>query len=241
MTAPHNPASPWWRTFFDDRYVEAWTAAGMFDATDEQVEALVGLLDLPDGAEVLDVACGFGRVAGRLHTRGYRVTGLDISPFQLELAEQRNSGPTYVQGDMRAPPPGPFDAVVNFFSSFGYFDDRDDDLAALAAWHDVLRPGGRLVMELLHRDRIAGLFGRSQPECPGGVRETAVTDWVTGITVSRVALGDVERTFRVRMYTATELVRELHAVGFATVDAWGDLRGATPVSPATRLVVRALR
>lgn len=232
----------WWETFFDDFYVDAWTAAGMFEETDELVEALVGLLDLPAGAAILDVACGFGRVAGRLHRCGYEVTGLDLSTRQLELAEERNPGPRYVRRDMRTPPAGPFDAVVNIFSSFGYFDEREDDLEALHAWWRVLRPGGQLVMELMHRDRAAAMFGKQQPPLsPDGLRETAVTDWETGVVTSTVVRGDVERTFRVRLYTATELVRELRAAGFAAVRALGDLGGLTPVSPATRLVLRAVR
>lgn len=232
----------WWQDFFDDHYVEAWTAAGVFDHTDDQVEALVALLDLPDGARILDAACGFGRIAGRLRDRGFEVTGIDASARQLELAEKRNPGPRYVLGDMRAPPPGPYDAVVNIFSSFGYFDDRSDDLAALAAWHEVLRDGGQLVMELMHRDKVAAAFTRETPsEWPGGVEETQVVDWETGVITARITYRDIERTFRVRLYTATELVRELRGVGFSTVDVHGDLGGLTPVSPATRLVVHARR
>jgi 2-polyprenyl-3-methyl-5-hydroxy-6-metoxy-1,4-benzoquinol methylase len=97
----------WWESFFDEHYVQAWTAAGRFSDTDSVVDDVDALLGLQPGAEILDIGCGFGRVAGPLSMRGYRVTGIDFSPQQLQLAEQRNPGPTYIEADMRRPPPGP--------------------------------------------------------------------------------------------------------------------------------------
>lgn len=231
---------PWWQEFFDEAYVEAFTAAGMFDDTAAEVDALCRLLGVPPGAAVLDVACGFGRVAGPLHQRGYRVTGVDASATQLRLAAERNPGPDYVHGDMRQPPPGPFDAVVNLFSSFGYFADPAEDRRALQAWHDVLRPGGVLVVHLTHRDRVAYLEGHRAPIAGTEISEESETDWVAGIRTSRLSFRGVTRTFRVRLYTPTELVGMLQAVGFRAVDAYGGF-GLGPVSPRDRLVLRATR
>lgn len=229
----------WWEDFFDEEYVEAWAAAGSFDTTADLVESVDSLLALPPGSSILDVACGFGRIAGPLSQRGYDVTGLDFSATQLRLAQQRNPGPRYVEADMRQPPPGPFDAAVNLFSSFGYFDDRDDDVAALNAWARVLRPGGVLVMELMHRDRVAHHHG--QPIAHAGpVTEEGQTDWITGVRDATVTYGDVVKSFRVRLYTATELVAMLRDAGFGQVDAFGGLDGGL-VTPETRLAIRAVK
>lgn len=229
----------WWESFFDEHYVQAWTAAGSFTDTDQMVEDVDALLGVQPGGAILDIACGFGRVAGPLARRGYRVTGIDFSAEQLQLAEQRNPGPTYIEGDMRRPPAGPFDAAINLFSSFGYFDDPRDDAAAVSAWSRCLRPGGVLVMELMHRDRVAYLFGQAS-EDPTGASETRTTDWVTGITSATVTFESITKKFRVRLYTATELVRLLRGAGFGRVDAYGTLRGGE-VTPETRLVLRAVR
>lgn len=235
-------ADRWWATFFDDDYVTVWSAAGSFERTAEDADGIEHLLQSAPGNEVLDVACGFGRIAGQLHQRGYHVTGIDYSAEQLGLAQQRNPGPTYLQRDMREPPAGPYDAVLNIYSSFGYFADRRDDIAALHAWYAVLRPGGVLVMDLFHRDAVAYAFGGDDAVINHGpTRETGVTDWVAGRRTATITYGDISKTFRVRMYTATELVGDVQATGFTAVHVHGDLHGATRVSPATRLVIRATK
>lgn len=234
--------SEWWRTFFDDDYVAAWSAAGAFEASAQQAEDIAASLPGNGPLEILDVPCGFGRIAARLHERGHVVTGLDLSAAQLRTARERNPGPLYIQGDMRSPPPGPYDAVLNLFSSFGYFAQRSDDLTALQAWFAVLRPGGVLIMDLMHRDGVAYALGRGQTPMHGGpVRETGVTDWVQGRRTATVRYAAISKTFNVWLYTATELVEALKATGFSNVHVSGDLRGTTPFSPATRLVLRAVK
>lgn len=228
----------WWAGFFDEAYVDTWTEAGVFATTDDQVAQLRTLLDLPAGARILDVPCGFGRFAGPLHEAGYEVVGVDASPAQLALAEQRHPGPDYRLGDMRTPPDGPFDAVLNLFSSFGYFEDPADDVRCLQAWHDVLRPGGVLVIETMHRDILARLWGQEHE--PDARIELGTTDWVTGRHTATVEVGGQRRVFRTRLYTATDLVRLCREVGFVEFEVFGGLDRA-PFDPSTRLVVCAHR
>lgn len=231
--------SEWWRDFFDDDYVTAWTAAGMFDATDEEVAALIDRLALPQGARILDAACGFGRIAGPLHEHGYAVTGIDINASQLACAERDHPGPGYVAADMRDPPAGPYEAVLNLFSSFGYFGDDAEDLRALRAWREALVPGGHLVMTLTHRDRVVAW------EVTGAVdddervlREEAVTDWARGLRYITWHFGDIQKQAILRLYTATELVAMCHQAGFEQVTATGGIDGH-PLSPETVLCVHA--
>lgn len=232
---------PWYATFFDQRYVEGWTAAGAFEGTEEDATALVELLRLEDGATILDVPCGFGRFSGPLAAAGYAVTGVDLSADMIALAKQRNPGPTYVVADMRDPPHGPFDAVVCLYSSLGYFEDPEGDLEALCAWHRVLHPGGTLLIDTMHRDRLARGFGEPRPEAAhdDAPTETPVVDWVAGRVVSRVRFADgEERVFSIRVRTATELVGLAREAGFGPVEVFGDLYGG-PFSPDSRLVIRA--
>lgn len=228
----------WWESFFDEAYVDAWAADGAFDASEQQALDLVRFLGLPPGARILDAPCGFGRFAGPLHIAGYEVTGIDASEDQIRLARERHPGPAYELADMRRPPEGPYDAVLNLYSSFGYFADPDHDRTALEAWFAVLRPGGLLVVETMHRDRLAHLWGRPMP--PSDLQEEGETDWVTGVRTARVRVDGEVREFQVRLYTVTALVAMLHGTGFTDVEVFGGLSGE-PFDPSTRLALRARR
>ena len=228
----------WWEDFFDEAYVTTWAEDAAFDQTAEDAAHLVELLGLPAGATILDAPCGFGRFSGPLHAAGHDVTGLDFSEIQIRMAEERNPGPAYVVGDMREPPAGPFDAVLNLYSSFGYFEDPAADRACLTAWHDVLRPGGQLVIETMHRDRLAWFHGQEMD--PGSRLERIETDWIGGTNTSTVNLDGEERSFTFRLYTATDFLHMLTDAGFTDIEMFGGL-DRRPLEPSTRLTIRARR
>lgn len=234
----------WWASFFDRSYTEQWAAAGAYDATAEEVEGVLGLLGGSDigRLRILDVPCGFGRHAADLQARGHDVTGVDLSADQLAIAAERHPGPRYVRTDMRTPPPGPYDVVLNLFTSIGYFADPAEDLAALRAWHDVLVPGGTLLIEANHRDRMARIFQPGEIRIGDtGLVEDGDMDWVTGVMHRRVRFPDgQERRFDVRTYSVTELVAAVRTAGFGEVEVVGDWQ-RTPVSPDTRMIVIARR
>jgi SAM-dependent methyltransferase len=132
---------------FDEDYL--WFMEEQLEArSDAQVELILRLLELPAGAEVLDAPCGHGRIANRVAGRGWRVAGLDSSRLFLDIARERApSGVEYVEGDLRDMPfEGQFDAAINWFSSFGYFDD-EGNRRVLAGFRRALKPGGRLLIE----------------------------------------------------------------------------------------------
>src|SRR5215472_2918927 len=123
------PEPRWYHTLFDGFYYDVWFRRGASPEagrTAAEVAFLVQTLALPPGAALLDLACGQGRHAIALAQRGYRVTGLDLSASHLALARQAAAAEgvavTWVEADMRALPPGPFDAVINLFSAFGYLE-----------------------------------------------------------------------------------------------------------------------
>ncbi len=153
----------WWEEFFDEETGEIMFTEQAWERAEELCDPLVELLGIERRAKVLDLACGPGRFAIPLAKRGYRVVGLDLSPIYLEQArakaQEQGLEVEFVQGDMRCIPfEGEFDAVVNLFTSFGYFELEDEHLQVLREIRKSLKPGGRILMETANREWLIRHF-----------------------------------------------------------------------------------
>ena len=238
-----------WDEMFDEIYLRTYALNLRERDSAAEAEAAAQLAGVERSAEILDVPTGFGRHAMPLAKLGFHVTGVDRSGVQLSEA-RRLAGevewPKWVQADSRELPfeDERFDAALCLFTSIGYRGE-EGDRAAFGELLRVLRPGGPLVIEALHRDRLMAIFQERswEPlEDDAVLLEERRFDYVAGeIETDHTLLAVGERrgvTFRLRVYTATELVRLLRELGFGEIDCFGDFEGA-PLSRETRLVVRA--
>src|SRR5688572_5447740 len=116
------------------------------------IDKLLNYLSPPADATMLDVACGTGRHSGYLASKGYTVTGIDLSIRSINIARKlENDHLSFFQHDMRLPfRVNYFDLVFNFFTSFGYFDTRHENDNALRTLANSLKPGGKLVLDYLN-------------------------------------------------------------------------------------------
>ena len=194
------------------------------------------MLQLPAGARVLDVPCGQGRHAHLLAEAGFDVDGLDYSAPLLERAKARGTGPTlrYTRGDMRKLPgrwTGRFDAVVNLFTSFGFFTDPGDDARVIAEFARVLKPGGTLVWHGGSRDGVVARFlARDWWTSRNGtmIGHERSFDPLSGVLTIRSTWRGPrthgEREHRIRLYTATRLAELCAAAGLIVEQAHDGLR-----------------
>lgn len=242
----------WWETQFDAHYLHEYEP--LFDPAQDrrEVARLVEVLALPTGSRLLDCPCGQGRHARLLAEAGFAVDALDYSADLLAVARAQGvpRGLRYTRGDMRALPTrwaGRFDAIVNLFTSFGFFDDPNDDRRVLEQFARALRPGGLLIWHGGARDGVMArfldrdwwssadgtLFGQERSFDPlSGFLEITST-W-------RGPRGAGERSHRIRLYTASELASRLRDVGLIieqAFDAWHD-RPLTRRSSEMLLVAR---
>jgi ubiquinone/menaquinone biosynthesis C-methylase UbiE len=248
----HTSPAETWDAFFSDFYLRAYADDERSEEAAAQALAAARLSGCPEGGELLDVPCGFGRHSIPLARAGYRVTGVDRSEALLAEAGRRagDGGPKLVRADYRELPfpDASFDAAINLFTSLGYLGD-EEDTRALAEFGRVLRPGARLVLELMHRDRLVADFREQDWRAMGEGRlllEQRTFDAAAGVAQTTQTLIDgagarESRSFSIRAYTATELLAMLDAAGFAGARCLGDLEGGEFRGAQSRLVVVATR
>ena len=218
----------------------------------QEVARLIDVLALPTGSRVLDCPCGQGRHAHLLAETGFDVDGLDYSKELLARAKKRGTGKTlrYTQGDMRKLPARwtrRFDAVVNLFTSFGFFDSPDDDLRVLGEFARVLRPGGVLVFHGGSRDGVMSRFlsrdwwSTADGTMFGQEREfDPLSGFLSIHSTWNGPAGSGERSHRIRLYTASELANRMREVGLIveeSYDGWTS-RPLTRRSSEMMLVAR---
>jgi SAM-dependent methyltransferase len=241
-----------WDAFFSDFYLRAFAADERDGEAEAQALSAARLSGCPEGGDLLDVPCGFGRHVVPLARAGYRAVGVDRSRALLDEAKRRaghERWPKLVAADYRELPfaDESFDAALNLFSSLGYLGD-DGDTHVLGEIRRVLRPGARLVIEIMHRDRLVRGFHEQDWRLLGEGRlvlEQRTFDAASGVSQVTETLIDTNgqresRPFSVRVYTATELLTMLDRAGFAEAKPYGDLDG-NAFGLDTRLVIVARR
>jgi SAM-dependent methyltransferase len=232
---------------FGEDYLYFYASQLTEERSDSEADEIVSLLGLGGGDTVLDAPCGHGRISNRLARRGMHVVGVDASALFLEVAREAETEADYRLGDLRQlPVDGPFDAVISWFTSFGYFDD-DRNRQVLAEYRRVLRPGGRLLLETQNHDEFVRRFTPAPFSHQMQVNDdlmidTSEFDCLTGrIEADRVVVrdGQVRRMhFSVRLPTIPELRFWLAEAGFAASEfRAGD--GEVPAIDRPRLVVLA--
>ena len=231
-----------WRETYSFMFPDTRLAAAPSEV--EQIITLSGC----DKGRVLDLACGPGRHSVAFARRGFRVTGVDRSPFLLERARTnaRDAGVEveWIESDMRDfRRPDAFDLAICLFTSFGFFQEDADNRQVLANVAASLKPGGTFVLDLLGKEVLAQKFtSTTSRDLPDGMvvhRHRIVDDWNRIENDWIILRNGAQRTFHFShwLYSARELKEMLLGAGFAEVQVYGDFAGATYDAGATRLVV----
>ena len=205
-----------------------------------------------EGCSLLDLCCGPGRYAVPLTRMGYRVTGVDRTPFLLNVAKNRGRTEDlkveWVLDDMKTfVRPGSFHAAVNMFTSFGYFESHSDNMRVLSNVKRSLNEDGVFILETMGKEILASIFlDTTCQELDDGtllIQRHSIDDGWKRIRNDWIILREDEVKGRWHffhwVYSAAELEKMLHDSGFASVEIYGDLKGSPYDSGAARLVAVA--
>jgi SAM-dependent methyltransferase len=202
----------------------------------------------------LDLACGTGRHLVHLAEGTERLAGLDYSRDLLKVARERVHGIArtdirLVRGDMRRLPfPCAFDAVFNFFTSFGYFQSDEENRAVALEVARVLRPGGRFFIDYVNPRYVARTLTPETVREDGGfrIRERRWIDQARRrvnktVRVDRGGREVARLEESVRLYEAPDFAALLASAGLEVTGLYGDYDGAAVADDRPRLIAAGRR
>lgn len=233
-------------TFWMEMYAYLFSEE-RFAFAEEQIDEIFELVNF-QVATVLDLCCGPGRHSIALAKRGIQVTGVDRTAFFLERAKEKAQAEgvkvEWVLEDMRNfVRPNAYDLVLNMFTSFGYFDNKQEDVKVLQRIHQNLKSGGACVLEMMGKEILARIF---QPtgaeELPDGSilvqRREIFDDW-SRIRNEWILIKEGKATsfkFHHTLYSGQELKDRFIQAGFSKVKLFGNLEGMEYGPGAYRLI-----
>lgn len=239
----------WWRKYFSDDYLRLYKHDE--GESSREAAAVIRMLQLEPGQKILDLACGFGRHSIVLAERGFSVTGYDLSESFLkkarDLADSLAVGLELTRGDMRdIPYEGEFDAVINMFTAFGFFENEEEDLKVLMGVYKALKPGGQFLMDVVNREYALTQTLRRRWTQENGMYmlEERFFDYFRSRMelVNKLILttGEIkEATYSIRLYTLTEMLDLFNAAGLVLTDVYGDFGGDFYNADSPRMILVA--
>ena len=149
------PTEKWYSSWFDTPYYHILYKERNYREAQVFMDNLTHYLNLPEKATVLDLACGKGRHSIYLNQLGFTVLGADLSENSIaEANKNANETLHFKVHDMREPFEEKFDAIFNLCTSFGYFENDDDNLTTLKAIKESLSDYGFAVIDFMNVSQV---------------------------------------------------------------------------------------
>jgi len=238
----------------EDAFWTKWAPFIFFERRWEQargeVADIISLLKVSPGASILDLCCGPGRHSLQLARSGFSVTGVDRTKMYLEKArkqaEKEGLEAEFIQNDMRTfCRPDTFNVVINLFTSFGYFEDMNDDRRVAENVYRSLREDGVFLIDTMGKEVLARVFRERDWYEVNGIlvlqehRVSRNWSWMENRWIMVKDGKTEESRLSHRLYSAAELTALLRDCGFSSIDVYGDLTGTPYDHTAKRLVAVA--
>ena len=206
--------------------------------------------------KILDLACGKGRHSRYMASKGFDVTGTDLSENSIRFARQFEAeNLTFFEHDMRKPfRINYFDYIFNFFTSFGYFEKDEDNVTALKCVHDGLKDDGTFILDYFNANWVRQTMKTDYTETAknivfhihkhienGHIYKTISFEGIPefdGLTVKK------NYTFqeKVRLFTLTDFENLFEKADLKIINKYGDY-DLNPFDEQTsnRLIIKAIK
>jgi len=227
----------WYKKWFSDRlYLDLYSHRNTEEAG-HMIDLIQRNIDIRTGSKVLDVACGAGRHSLQLAKRGFHVTGFDLSEFLIneakksqKEAKENNLKMNFLIKDMRKFNfRNSFDLALNIFTSFGYFDNDEENFHVIKNVSSSLKKGGYFVFDFINSEFIKNnIVPRSRNKL-GGITVIQKRKIENGFIVKDIEVykGSKVRHFNeiLKLYGKKELVHCFKKFNFNVKTLFGDYYG----------------
>lgn len=236
----------WFRQWFGSRYYDLLYSHRNDEEAQQFISRLTALLQLPAEAVVLDLACGKGRHSIYLHSLGYQVKGIDLSEKSIAHAKQFETDHlTFEVADMRLfELHQSFDAIVNLFTSFGYFNNTEDNHLVLQRVKKHLRQGGLFVLDYFNSELVESNANQSYTTTKEGIEFHITKSIQDDFVVKHITVVDDLHTLefeeRVQLLKVDQLKAMLQSARLTPIATYGNYSLETFIpAESERLIIIA--
>lgn len=225
----HKENKTWFASWFDSPYYHILYKDRDYEEAQLFVDNITNYLNLPEDSKILDLACGKGRHSIYMNKLGYNVTGADLSPNSIEEAKKYENDTLHFEvHDMREPFEQKFDAIVNLFTSFGYFENDADNLLTLKAIQHSLTEYGFAVIDFMNVNRVINNLVPEELKTVEGIDFHIKRYHQDGYIIKDIDFEDDGEKFhfteRVKALTLQDLQSMMDEAGIYLLDIFGDYK-----------------
>ena len=219
----------WFTSWFDTPYYHILYKDRNYREAQIFMDNLTHYLNLPEKAKVLDLACGKGRHSIYLNQLGFNVLGADLSENSIaEASKNSNEYLHFKVHDMREPFEEKFDAIFNLFTSFGYFENDDDNLTTLKAIRESLSEYGFAVIDFMNVNQVIETLVPEEVKTVDGIDFNIKRYVEDGHIFKEIDFEDQGRKFhfteKVKALTLKDFQDLMDEAGIFLLDIFGDYK-----------------
>jgi len=145
----------WFASWFNTSYYHILYSHRDYSEAREFMQNIITFLQLQKDDLLLDLGCGKGRHSIYLNSLGFQVTGADLSKNSIKEAKKfENDTLKFIEHDMRNPFNTKYNAILNLFTSFGFFENDAEDIAVLKNIKNGLKPGGIAIIDFMNVKKV---------------------------------------------------------------------------------------
>lgn len=219
----------WFSSWFDTPYYHILYKERNYREAQVFMDNLTHYLNLPEKAKVLDLACGKGRHSIYLNQLGFDVIGADLSENSIiEASKQSNETLHFKVHDMREPFEEKYDAIFNLFTSFGYFENDDDNLTTLKAIKESLSDYGFAVIDFMNVNQVINNLVPEEVKTVDGIDFHLKRYVADGHIFKEIDFEDKGQKFhyteKVKALTLQDFESMMEEAGIYLLDIFGDYK-----------------